>query len=87
MKAPQLFFVNVIGGALGSVVGALMGVNSIMPPLGGIPGILTAQNIPAYICGILACSVFIAVVAPLVANFKEPQEVEVNSDDIEINFE
>lgn len=87
MKAPQLFFVNVIGGALGSVVGALMGVNSIMPPLGGIPGILTAQNILAYICGILACSVFIAVVAPLVANFKEPQEVEVNSDDIEINFE
>jgi PTS system fructose-specific IIC component len=86
LKAPQLIFVNVIGGALGAGVGELMGVNSHIPPLGGLPGILTADNIPAYLCGILACAVFIAVCAPLIANFNTDKKKEVKEDDIKLNI-
>ena len=86
LKAPQLIFVNVIGGALGAGVGELMGVNSHIPPLGGLPGILTADNIPAYLCGILACAVFIAVCAPLSANFNTDKKKEVKEDDIKLDI-
>lgn len=86
MKAPQLIFVNVIGGALGAGVGELMGVSSHIPPLGGIPGILTADNIPAYVCGILACALVIAVVAPLVANFTEDNGKKISEDDIKLDI-
>lgn len=86
LKAPQLIFVNVIGGALGAGVGELMGVNSHIPPLGGLPGILTADNIPAYLCGILSCALFIAVVAPLIANFNTDKKKEVKEDDIKLDI-
>ena len=86
LKAPQLIFVNVIGGALGAGVGEMMGVNSHIPPLGGLPGILTAENIPAYICGILACALFIAVTAPLIANFNKDKGKEIKEDDIKLDI-
>lgn len=86
LKAPQLIFVNVIGGALGAGVSELMGVSSHIPPLGGLPGILTADNIPAYVCGILVCAVFIALVAPLVANFTEDNGKKITEDDIQLDI-
>lgn len=73
MKAPQLIFVNVIGGALGAGVGEMMGVSSHIPPLGGIPGIL-------------ACALFIAIVAPLVANFTEDNGKKISEDDIKLDI-
>ncbi len=89
MKAPQLFFVNVIGGALGSAVGAMLGVKSHIPPLGGLPGILTADNIIAYLGGILACALFIAVVAPMVANLSEEgsNKNQISEEDINLDIQ
>ena len=63
-----------------------MGVNSHIPTLGGIPGILTADNIPAYVCGILACALFIALVAPLVANFTTDSSEQISEDDIKLDI-
>lgn len=90
MKAPQLIIVNVIGGALGSATGAFLGVKSHIPPLGGLPGILTADNIFAYLAGILVCALFIAIVAPLIADFTDKNSTDEESmkdDDIELNIQ
>lgn len=90
MKAPQLIIVNVLGGALGSATGAFLGVKSHIPPLGGLPGILTADNIFAYLAGIFVCALFIAIVAPLIADFTDKDssgEESVSDDDIELNIQ
>jgi PTS system fructose-specific IIC component len=85
----KLLPVNMIGGALGSVTGVLLGMHSHIPPLGGLPGIITADNKFAYIGGILVGSLFIGLVAPLVANFNisSSEEIEdINEDDIKIEI-
>ena len=90
MKAPQLIIVNVLGGALGSATGAFLGVKSHIPPLGGLPGILTADNIFAYLAGIFVCALFIAIVAPLIADFTDKDssgEESMSDDDIELNIQ
>lgn len=85
----KLFFVNVIGGALGSVTGVLLGMSASIPPLGGVLGIITASNKLGYIGGILVGALFIGIVAPMLVDFSDTgsQEEEISLDDIEINFE
>ncbi|MFH5810273.1 PTS fructose transporter subunit IIC [Companilactobacillus sp. FL22-1] len=86
----KLLPVNMIGGALGAVTGELLGMKSHIPPLGGLPGIITADNKLAYIAGILVGALFIGIVAPLVANFNvssEEKEEDEDLDDIKISIE
>jgi len=87
----KLLPVNMIGGAIGAVTGQLFGMHSHIPPLGGLPGILTADNILAYVLGIAAGSLFIAIVAPMVADFNPKKkdgedEEEIDEDSIELNI-
>lgn len=86
----KLLPVNMIGGALGSVTGQLLGMRSHIPPLGGLPGILTADNILAYVVGIAVGALFIAIVAPLVANFnpvkKDGSEEDTDEETIELSI-
>lgn len=86
----KLVFVNMAGGAIGAVVGEVLGMHSHIPPLGGLPGIITADNKLAYIGGIAAGALFIGLVAPLVADFSatstETSE-EINEDDIKLDIE
>ncbi|PMD67785.1 PTS fructose transporter subunit IIC [Companilactobacillus nuruki] len=86
----KLLPVNMIGGALGAVTGELLGMKSHIPPLGGLPGIITADNKLAYIAGIAAGALFIGLVAPLVANFNissDEEEKDIGEDDINIDME
>ncbi|GEO57834.1 PTS fructose transporter subunit IIC [Companilactobacillus bobalius] len=86
----KLLPVNMIGGALGAVTGELLGMQSHIPPLGGLPGIITADNKLAYIAGIAAGALFIGLVAPLVANFNvssDEEESDISEDDIKIDIE
>lgn len=86
----KLLPVNMIGGALGAVTGELLGMQSHIPPLGGLPGIITADNKLAYIAGIAAGALFIGLVAPLVANFNissDEEEKDIGEDDINIDME
>lgn len=86
----KLLPVNMIGGALGAVTGELLGMQSHIPPLGGLPGIITADNKLAYIAGIAAGALFIGLVAPLVANFNvssDEEENDISEDDIKIDIE
>lgn len=84
----KLLPVNMIGGALGAVTGEVLGMQSHIPPLGGLPGIITADNKLAYIAGIAAGALFIGIVAPLVANFNvSSEEEESDIDDIKIDIE
>lgn len=86
----KLLPVNMIGGALGAVTGELLGMKSHIPPLGGLPGIITADNKFAYIAGIAAGALFIGLVAPLVVNFNvssDEEENDVSEDDIKIDIE
>lgn len=85
----KLLFVNVIGGALGSLTGEVLGMHSHIPPLGGLPGIITADNKLAYIAGILVGALFIAIVAPLVVDFSvtsDDDEEDVDTDDIKLDI-
>lgn len=85
----KLLPVNMIGGALGAVTGEVLGMHSHIPPLGGLPGILTADNKLAYITGIFVGALFIAIVAPLVTNFnisEEDEAEDVSEDDIKIDM-
>lgn len=87
----KLLFVNVIGGALGALTGELLGMRSHIPPLGGLPGIITADNKFAYIVGILVGALFVAIFAPLVTDFNvstdEAENVDIDTEDIKLNIE
>ena len=92
MVSLKLVPINMIGGALGAVTGEFLGMKSHIPPLGGLLGIITADNKFAYIVGILVGALFIAIVSPMVANFnttsKEIESTsEVDVDDIELEIE
>ncbi|AEB07787.1 PTS system, fructose subfamily, IIC subunit [Coriobacterium glomerans PW2] len=85
----KLLPINMIGGALGAATGVILGMHSHIPPLGGLPGIITADNKLAYIAGIAVGALFIGIVAPLVANFnpsKDKVEEEIDLDDIKIDM-
>lgn len=86
----KLLPVNMIGGALGSATGEFLHMHSHIPPLGGLPGIITADNKLAYIVGILVGALFIGIVAPLVANFnvsKDSETEDLNDDEIVIKMD
>lgn len=86
----KLIPINVIGSATGTAIAALLGVKAVMPPVGGIYGFITVGNGWAYLVGIFAGAIIIAVLATLLVDFTETKEVtteEVNVDEIEIVFE
>lgn len=85
----KLVPINMIGGAIAATVGISLGMYAKMPPVGGIYGFFTVGNGWAYLIGLLAGSLFIGYVAPLVVNFKDdPSKSEdISVDDIEISFE
>ena len=85
----KLFFVNVLGGAIGAATGVILGMSASIPPLGGLLGVITATNKWSYLVGILAGALFIGLVAPLVADFSGENEIEedVSLDNIDVSFE
>lgn len=90
VKASRLVPVNMIGGALGAAVTCLLGAKASIPPVGGIYGFITIGNGWAYLVGMLVGALFIALVAPMVADFSVDPEAEdetMTEDDIDISFE
>ena len=69
VKASRLVPVNMIGGALGAAVTCLLGAKASIPPVGGIYGFITIGNGWAYLVGMLVGALFIALVAPMIADF------------------
>lgn len=86
----KLVPINMIGGALASGLGILLGMYDKMPPVGGIYGFFTVGNGWAYLIGLFAGAAFIGFVAPLFVNFNKDEELEAqdtDSIDVEISFE
>lgn len=85
----KLIPVNMIGGALGAGICALLGATADIPPVGGMYGFVSIVNGWAYLIGILAGAFFIAFVSTLFVNFKDLQEQEetLGIDDIDIVIE
>lgn len=89
VKASRLVPVNMIGGALGAAITCLLGANATIPPVGGMYGFVSVGNGWAYLIGIIVGALFIAIVAPMVANFNDEQdtEIELTEDEIEIDIQ
>lgn len=91
VKPTRLIPVNMIGGALGAAVVALLGTGAEISPLGGMYGFITMTNPWGYVLGYLVGALFIGIVAPIVCDFNVSSEEEssedVDLDDIEITFE
>lgn len=84
----KLVPINMIGGAIASGVGVLLGMYDKMPPVGGVYGFFTVGNGWAYLVGLFLGASFIGFFAPLLVNFDDSSENEdVDLDDIEISFE
>lgn len=85
----KLIPVNMIGGALGAGLCALLGATATIPPVGGMYGFVSIGNGWAYLVGILVGAFFIAFVSTLLVNFNESEEREesMSIDDIEISIE
>lgn len=90
VKPTRLVPINMIGGALGAAVTCLLGATAEIPPVGGIYGFISISHGWAYLVGILAGALFIAIVSTLVVDFNvdtENAEESLSEDDIEISFE
>lgn len=90
VKASRLVPLNMIGCALGAAVTCLLGAKATIPPVGGIYGFITIGSGWAYLVGMLVGALFIAFVAPLLANFNvDPDSADetMTEDDVEISFE
>lgn len=85
----KLIPVNVLGASLGAGIAALLGVNAVMPPVGGIYGFITVGNGWAYLVGLFAGAFIIAILAILLVDFTEKEDVQesMNMDEIELEFE
>lgn len=85
----KLIVTNMIGGALGAGICALLGATADIPPVGGMYGFVSITNGWAYLVGILIGAFFIAIVSTILVNFNETEEVEetLSIDDIEIAIE
>ncbi|MTB64753.1 PTS fructose transporter subunit IIC [Streptococcus sp. zg-86] len=84
----KLVPINMIGGAIASAIGIVLGMYDKMPPVGGVYGFFTVGNGWAYLVGLFAGATFIGFVAPILVNFKETASTEdISTDDIEISFE
>lgn len=89
VKASRLVPVNMIGGALGAAICSLLGATADIPPVGGMYGFISITHGWAYLVGIIVGALFIAIVAPMVADFNEDTEQEetLTEADIEIDIE
>ncbi len=90
VKASRLIPVNMIGGALGAAICCLLGAKATIPPVGGMYGFISVSNGWAYLVGMLVGALFIAIVAPMVADFNIDPELEeetMDADDVEITIE
>lgn len=90
VKPTRLIPINMIGGALGAAVTALLGAHASIPPVGGIYGFVTIGNGWAYLVGMAVGALFIAIVAPIFVDFNvdtENTEEDIDEDDIDISFE
>ena len=90
VKASRLVPLNMIGCALGAAVTCILGAKATIPPVGGIYGFITIGSGWAYLVGMLVGALFIAFVAPLLANFNvDPDSADetMTEDDVEISFE
>lgn len=90
VKASRLVPLNMIGCALGAAVTCILGAKATIPPVGGIYGFITIGSGWAYLVGMLVGALFIAFVAPLLANFNvdpESEDETMTEDDVEISFE
>ncbi|MBI0096476.1 MULTISPECIES: PTS fructose transporter subunit IIC [Gilliamella] len=84
----KLVPINIIGGAIASGLGVLLGMFDKMPPVGGVYGFFTVGNGWAYLVGLFVGAAFIGFFAPLFVNFKRDDEQElIDIDDIEISIE
>jgi PTS system fructose-specific IIC component len=90
VKPTRLIPVNIIGGALGAAICALLGTDAIIPPLGGMYGFVTMTNPWGYLIGMAVGALFIGFVAPLVADFNVDPDAEdetMTEDEVQISFE
>lgn len=90
VKASRLVPLNMLGCALGAAVTCILGAKATIPPVGGIYGFITIGSGWAYLVGMLVGALFIAFVAPLLANFNvDPDSADetMTEDDVEISFE
>lgn len=89
-RPSRLIPLNVIAGAAGAAVSAILGAATTIPPLSGIYGaILTVTINPlAALAGMAVGMLIIAVFAPLLADFTEAEgEEDISEEDIDIAFE
>ena len=89
VKPTRLVPVNMIGGAIGTAVTCLLGAKAEIPPVGGIYGFVSITGGFAYLVGIIVGALFIAIVAPMVADFKSDDETKetITEDDIDIEIQ
>lgn len=89
VKPSRLIPINMLGGAIGAAVTCLLGAHAEIPPVGGIYGFISIQNGWAYLVGILAGALFIAIVSTIFVDFNttETTEESMSEEDIEIAFE
>lgn len=85
----KLIPVNMIGGALGAGICAILGATADIPPVGGMYGFVSITNGWAYLVGILVGAFFIAIVSTLLVDFNNRKETkeDINIDEIEITIE
>ncbi|WP_276849125.1 PTS fructose transporter subunit IIC [Faecalibaculum rodentium] len=89
VKPQVLIPVNMVGGALGAAVTCLLGATAEIPPVGGIYGFISIANGWAYLVGILAGALFIALVSTWLVNFNvnvEGDSSDISLDDIDIDI-
>lgn len=88
---PQILIpVNMLGGAIGAAICSLLGAKGDIPPVGGIYGFVSITNGWAYLIGILAGALVIAVLSTALVDFNQnpvDNAVDVDIDEIEISFE
>lgn len=88
---PQLLIpINMLGGAVGAAICSILGAKGDIPPVGGIYGFVSITNGWAYVAGILAGAVLIAVLATLAVDFNQQEEgsgENISIEDIEVSFE
>ena len=90
VKPQFLIPINMLGGALGAAICCLLGAKGDIPPVGGIYGFVSITNGWAYLIGIIAGAIVIAVLATLAVDFNQDTDnasEDVNIDEIEISFE
>lgn len=79
----KLSIVNMLGCAVGSGLTALLGAHAIMPPLGGLYGFVSVGSGWAYLVGIMAGSLTIAILSTILVDFNDDNKSENSYDEDE----